>query len=337
MLRSFPLFLFMLFFFCQHVNAQENKQSIASKDDFSFLKNDSLINELRGMLDSLRTQKSFFSVNTSFSNRLFSTNNNVLNAQQSSTGATAFIPSVSYFHKSGLGIGVMGYVRNIDNAVRWYQTAITPSYDKVAKKLMYGISYSYYAKSKLQDPSRVSPFNHDVYGYIQGRTTWLRPSLSIGYGDGNYMDSYIVPRRMPNGMVMNVLDTYKVHIKDLSINTGISHSFVKSSFLLKNDLFSFMPQISIISGIQSTSSESIKSRERFRNEMEDRKRMEQFYRVNQTSGSGFGIRTAAVSANISWFKDAISISTGYFLGYYFQSTSTNKFSNIFNITAGVTL
>lgn len=318
------------------MNAQENNQSIASKDDFSFLKNDSLINELRGMLDSLRTQKSFFSVNTSFSNRLFSTNNNVLNAQQSSTGATAFIPSVSYFHKSGLGIGVMGYVRNIDNAVRWYQTAITPSYDKVAKKLMYGISYSYYAKSKLQDPSRVSPFNHDVYGYIQGRTTWLRPSLSVGYGDGNYMDSYIVPRRMPNGMVMNVLDTYKVHIKDFSINTGISHSFVKSSFLLKNDLFSFMPQISIISGIQSTTSESLKSRERFRNEMEDRKRMEQFYRVSQTSGSGFGIRTAAVSANISWFKDAISISTGYFLGYYFQSTSTNKFSNIFNLTAGVT-
>lgn len=105
---------------------------------------------------------------------------------------------------------------------------------------------------------------------------------------------------------------------------------------MKNDLFSFMPQISIISGIQSTSSESIKLRERFRNEVEDRKRMEQFYRVNQSAGSGFGIRTAAVSANISWFKDAISISTGYFLGYYFQSTSTNKFSNIFNITAGVT-
>ena len=336
MLRSFPLLLFMLFFVFQHVNAQENNQSLATKDDFSFLKNDSLINELRGMLDSMRTQKSFFSVTTSFSNRLFSTNNNVLNAQQSSTGATAFIPSVSYFHKSGLGIGVMGYVRGINNTVRWYQTAITPSFDKVAKNLMYGISYSYYIKSQVQDPSRISPFNHDVYGYIQGRTTWLRPSLSIGYGDGNYMDSYVVPRRLPNGMIMNVQDTYKVHIRDLSINTGISHSFVKSSFLMKNDLFSFIPQISIVSGIQSTTSESIRSRERYRNELEDRKRMEQFYRVNQTSGSGFGIRTAAVSANISWFKDAISISTGYFLGYYFQSTSTNKFSNIFNITAGVT-
>jgi len=119
MLRSFPLFLFMIFLSFQQVNSQEKNQLLSSKDDFSFLKNDSLINELRGMLDSLCTQKSFFSVTTSFSNRLFSTNNNVLNAQQSSTGATAFIPSVAYFHKSGLGISIMGYVRNINNTVRW--------------------------------------------------------------------------------------------------------------------------------------------------------------------------------------------------------------------------
>jgi hypothetical protein len=336
MLRSFLFFYILTLSSFIKIYAQENNQSLTTKDEFSFLKNDSLINELRGMLDSLRTQKSFFSVTTSFSNRLFSTNNNVLNAQQSSTGATAFIPSVSYFHKSGFGIGIMGYVRSINNAVRWYQTAITPSYDKVAKNMMYGISYSYYAKSKVQDPARISPFNHDFYGYVQGRKTWLRPSLSVGYGDGNYTDSYIVPRRLPNGMVMNVSDTYKVHIKDFSMNVGLSHSFVMSSSIVKNDMLSFIPQISLITGIQSTSSESLKSRERYRNEMEDRKRMELFYRVNQSSGGGFGLRTAAVSANLSWFKDAISISTGYFLGYYFQSTSTNKFSNIFNLTAGVT-
>ena len=337
MLRFFIFMYFLIFCSFETIQAQENSnQAMTTKDEFSFLKNDSLINELRGMLDSLRTQKSFFSVATSFSNRLFSTNNNVLNAQQSSTGATAFIPSVSYFHKSGFGIGIMGYVRNINGSVRWYQTAITPSFDKVAKNLMYGISYSYYAKSKVQDPSRVSPFNHDLYGYVQGRKTWLRPSLSVGYGDGSYTDSYVVPRRLPNGMMMNTSDTYKVHMKDLSINMGVSHSFVKSSLILKNDLFSFIPQISLITGVQTTSSQSINSRVRFKNEMEDRKRMEQFYRVNQTSGSGFGLRTAAVSANLSWFKDAVSISTGYFLGYYFQSTSTNKFSNIFNVTAGVT-
>lgn len=338
MLRSkISILLTACFLFTVKPFAQERlSDSTAVVNDLSMMKNDSLIAELRNMLDSLKTPKSFFSVTTSFSNRLFSTNNNVLNAQQSTTSATAFMPSVAYFHKSGLGFSTMGYVRNIGNSIRWYQTAFTPSYDQISKNIMYGISYSYYMKGKVQDTSRISPFNHDVYAYVQGRKTWLRPSLSIGYGDGNYSDSYVVPRRMPNGMVKYVLDSYKVHIRDLSISLGVSHSFTKSSLFLKNDMFSFIPQISLISGIQSTITQSATTNERLRNELEDRKRMEVFYRVSQNTGSGFGFRTAAVSANISWFKDALSISAGYFLGYYFQSSSSNKVSNIFNISAGVT-
>ena len=338
MLRpKISILLTACFLFTVKPFAQERvSDSTAVVNDLSMMKNDSLIAELRNMLDSLKTPKSFFSVTTSFSNRLFSTNNNVLNAQQSTTSATAFMPSVAYFHKSGLGFSTMGYVRNIGNSIRWYQTAFTPSYDKISKNIMYGISYSYYMKGKVQDTSRISPFNHDVYAYVQGRKTWLRPSLSIGYGDGNYSDSYVVPRRMPNGMVKYVLDSYKVHIRDLSISMGVSHSFTKSSLFLKDDMFSFIPQISLISGIQSTITESATTNERLRNQLEDRKRMEAFYRVSQNTLSGFGFRTAAVSANISWFKDALSISAGYFLGYYFQSFSSNKVSNIFNISAGVT-
>lgn len=337
MLRNISLFL-VIFISISHFSFGQEKATdlLTAKDDLSLLKNDSLINELRIMLDSLRKPKSFFSVSTSFSNRLFSANNNVFNAQQSSTGATAFIPSISYVHKSGLGFSTMGYVRNINNNVRWYQTAFTPSYDKLSKSIMYGVSYSYYLKGNLKDTGRISPFTHDIYAYVQGRKTWLRPSLSIGYGDGNYTDTYVVPRRLPNGNFQYILDRYNVHIRDLSISMGVSHSFSGSSILIKNDMLSFIPQISLISGMQSTNSESTTTRERFRNEAEDRKRIESFYRMMQNTGSGFGFRTAAVSANLSWFKDAFSISTGYFLGYYFQSTTTNKFSNIFNITAGVT-
>ncbi|MEY2595571.1 MAG: hypothetical protein RI965_843 [Bacteroidota bacterium] len=337
MLRNLTLLLILYFGTSLFSIGQEKStELISAKDDMSLLKNDSLINELRIMLDSMRKPKSFLSVSTSFSNRLFSANNNVFNAQQSSTGATALIPSVSYVHKSGFGFSAMGYIRNINNSVRWYQTALTPSYDKLSKSIMYGVSYSYYLKGNLKDSGRVSPFTHDIYAYIQGRKTWLRPSLSIGYGDGNYVDTYVVPRRMPNGNFQYILDKYNVHIRDLSISMGVSHSFSASSVLFKNDMLSFIPQISIVSGMQSTKTESTTTRERFRNEAEDRKRIESFYRMMQNTGSGFGIRTAAVSANISWFKNALSISTGYFLGYYFQSTSSNKFSNIFNITAGVT-
>ena len=336
MLRNLLLLIFISCASTYAFGQEKSTATIVAKDDLSLLKNDSLINDLRILLDSLRKPKSFLSVSTSFSNRLFSANNNVFNAQQSSTGATAFIPSVSYVHKSGFGFSAMGYVRNISNNVRWYQTALTPSYDKLSKSVMYGVSYSYYLKGNMKDSGRVSPFTHDVYAYVQGRKTWVRPSLSIGYGDGSYTDTYVVPRRMPNGNFQYILDRYNVHIRDLSISMGVSHSFSASSVLLKNDMLSFIPQISLISGMQSTKTESTTTRERFRNEAEDRKRIESFYRMMQNTGSGFGIRTAALSANLSWFKNAFSISTGYFLGYYFQSSSSNKISNIFNITAGVT-
>jgi hypothetical protein len=338
MLRFFFIGFFAFASMISKTSFAQEKQldTTRIKEELALFKNDSLINDLRGMLDSLRSPKSFFSISTSFSNRLFSANNNVFNAQQSTTGATAFIPSVAYVHKSGIGFSSMAYIRNFNNAVSWYQTALTPSYDKVSPSVLYGISYSYYLKGKLKDTGRISPFDHDVYAYVQGRKTWLRPSISVGYGDGNYTDTYMVQRRMRNGMVQTFSDTYKVHIRDLSISTGVSHSFTKSSVLVKNDMFSFVPQISIVTGMQSTSSQSTTSSERFRNEQEDQKRIQEFYRMAQNTGSGFGIRTAAFSANLSWFKNAFSLSTGYFLGYYFKSTATNKFSNIFNITAGVT-
>ena len=306
------------------------------KDDISLMKNDSLINELRIMLDSLRSPKSFFSVSTSLSNRLFSTNNNAFNSQQSNTGVTAFIPTISYVHKTGFGLSTTGYVRSINNAISWYQTAFTPSYDKISKSMMYGVSYSYYLKGNQTDTGKISPFNHDIYAYVQGRTTWLRPSLSLGYGDGNYSDTYVVPRRMPNGIVQYMYDKYNVHIRDFSVNMGVSHSFSTSSLIVKNDMLTFIPQLSLISGFQSYKTESTTTRQTFRNGQEDRERILQHYRISQNSGTGFGIRTAALSGNLSWFKNAFSLSAGYFLGYYFKSTSGSKFSNIFNITAGVT-
>ena len=338
MLRLSSILLLIAFLCSSAVSFGQEKvsDSAALVSELNLMKNDSLIAELKGMLDSLNTPKSFFSVSTSFSNRLFSANNNVFNAQQSSTGATAFIPSISYVHKSGFGFSTMAYIRSINNNVRWYQTALTPSFDKITKSVMYGISYSYYLKGNYKDSGRVSPFTHDVYAYVQGRRTWLRPSLSFGYGDGNYVDTYVVPRRLPNGNVQYILDKYNVHIRDLSLSLGVSHTFSASSVLLKHDMLSFIPQISLISGMQATNTESLTTRERFRNEAEDRKQIESFYRMMQNAGSNFGIRTAALSANLSWFKNAFSVSTGYFLGYYFQTTSTNKFSNIFNITAGVT-
>jgi len=55
-----------------------------------------------------------------------------------------FLPSVSYIHKSGLGFSATGYVRGIDATPSLYQMALSPSYDHIGEKSMFGVSYTYY-------------------------------------------------------------------------------------------------------------------------------------------------------------------------------------------------
>jgi hypothetical protein len=48
------------------------------------------------------------------------------------------------------------------------------------------------------------------------------------------------------------------------------------------------------------------------------------------------LQTAAFATNISWYKEAFSISTGYFFGYYFDTSASSRFSHIFNVSLGFT-
>ena len=212
------------------INAQDKnlKSDTSSIDNLlSDLKNDSLLSELRSMLDSMNKPESFFSVNASISNRLFSNKNNAFNSQQTNTGLTAFSPSISYFNKTGLGFSATSYLRNIDGKFSLYQTALSPSYDMISKKAIFGISYSYYLK---KESASATPYNHEVYGYIQGRKTWLRPSLAGGWAMGNYQDVSVVPVRI-SGDYRWITDTSKVTIKDISIMINFFQNLTNRNIL----------------------------------------------------------------------------------------------------------
>lgn len=318
------------------INAQDKnlKSDTSSIDNLlSDLKNDSLLSELRSMLDSMNKPESFFSVNASISNRLFSNKNNAFNSQQTNTGLTAFSPSISYFNKTGLGFSATSYLRNIDGKFSLYQTALSPSYDMISKKAIFGISYSYYLK---KESASATPYNHEVYGYIQGRKTWLRPSLAGGWAMGNYQDVSVVPVRI-SGDYRWITDTSKVTIKDISIIAGVSHTFTLNNVLSKRDAITFIPQLSVIGGKQSfvTTSKTTYPELRERELRDDRIR--KIYKVSTTSSSSnLTLQTMALSANLSYMKDIFSISAGYFMGYYFNNTIGNEISHIFSVSMGLT-
>jgi hypothetical protein len=317
------------------LNAQDQGlDTLALKAELSSMKNDSLLNELRSMLDSAGRNQSFFSINISASNRLFSTKNNAFNSQQSNAGVIAILPSVSYIHKSGLGFSATGYVRGIDATPSLYQMALSPSYDHIGEKSMFGVSYTYYNK-KEQVSTAVTPYDHEVYAYLQHRKSWLRPSLALGWAEGQYQDVSTIPIRL-NGNYYWIKDTSNVMLNDLSVTASISHSFSFSEVLGKKDMLLIAPQLSLIGGMQSYSTVSRSTVMGTRTREIELERIRKLYNVSSTDISSFTLQTAAFSTNFSWYRKAFSISAGYFFAYYFNSSISNRTAHIFNLSTGLT-
>ncbi len=336
---STRIFIFVFSIFLSSFSfAQSNISNVDSASTFSelsSLKNDSLLVELRSLLDSMNKPVSFFSFYTSVSNRLYSTKNNAFNAQQYSNSGIAVSPSISYYHKTGLGLSATSYMRTIDGQFSLYQTALSPSFDKLNKKIMYGVSYSYYIK-KLSAVS--TPYEHEVYAYVQGRKKWLRPSLAFGWAEGEYKDISVIPIKL-NGNYRWISDTSMVTLNDLSLIAGLSHSFVFDHIFTKKDALTFVPQVNVIGGMQSFGIKStMQIPERPEREIND-DRIRKIYRLRTNANSTtsqVSLQTIALSANLTYIKDAVSFSTGYFLGYYLNNTSGNQLSHIFNVSVGLT-
>ena len=332
---SFFVFSLFISSFSVAQSTARNLDSASTYSDISSFKNDSLLAELRSLLDSMNKPVSFFSFYTSVSNRLYSTKNNAFNAQQYSNSNMAVSPSISYYHKTGLGISATSYLSTVDGKFSLYQTALSPSFDKINKKIMYGVSYSYYIK-KMSAVS--TPYQHEVYAYVQGRKKWLRPSLAFGWAKGEYKDISVIPIKL-NGNYRWISDTSKVTLNDLSLIAGLSHSFVFDHIFTKKDALTFVPQLNVIGGMQSYGIKStMKIPERPEREIDD-DRIRKIYRLRtneNSTTSQVSLQTIALSANLTYIKDAVSFSTGYFLGYYLNNTSGNQLSHIFNVSVGLT-
>ncbi len=329
------LLSFLMVFLSNFLGAQDHGlDTLALKAELSSMKNDSLINELRHMLDSAGRNQSFFSINLSASNRLFSTKNNAFNSQQSNAGVIAIVPSVAYFHKSGFGFSATGYVRGIDATPSLYQMALSPSYDHIGEKAMYGISYTYYNKNE-QVSTAVTPYDHELYAYVQHRKSWLRPALALGWAEGQYQDVSTIPLRV-NGNYVWIKDTSNVMLNDFSVSASISHSFSFSDLLGKDDMLMIAPQLSLIGGMQSYSTISRSTVIGTRTREIELDRIRKLYNVSSTDISSFSLQNAAFSTNISWYRKAFSISAGYFFAYYFNSSISNRTAHIFNLSTGLT-
>jgi len=169
------------------------------------------------------------------------------------TRKLAFTPAVGYYHKNGMGItGTASFVSDQD-AFRFYQLALTPSYDYLDNKnLATGISYTrYFTKDSL--PFYTSPLQNELYAYFTFRKWWFKPMVAASYGWGSRSDfqqreEYITSLQLRRTGFTRVNTTESVN--DFSLITSVRHDFYWLDVFTYNDHIRLTPQLTYTSGSQ---------------------------------------------------------------------------------------
>ena len=128
---------------------QTTLQSLFAGSDSSAVM-DSIMRDFDAFLDSVSQPQSFVNVSAGVGTGFFSFQDNT--SFEFNTKKVAILsPSVSYFHKSGLGISFTTYIMNENRRLRSYQYAVSPSFDYVTNKnFSAGMAFTkYYTRKNL--------------------------------------------------------------------------------------------------------------------------------------------------------------------------------------------
>jgi hypothetical protein len=230
----------------------------------SVMNNDTLLKDLSAFIDSAQGAKTLFAVELGVGNGFFVSRN--------ATAATGYVtqpffsPTVTYLHKSGLGISASAYATQNQGRLMVYQGAITPSFGINRKSWSAGISYSRYI-SKDSVSFGLDPLRNDTYIYGIFRKFWLEPGVAFDYSFDSYkQDQYPVlndlSRNIPdnsgepdnpgnsaipgNAVPGNPAYDYKVHAHTMSAIATLQHDFEWFSLFTKNDHIAFTPTVNLL-------------------------------------------------------------------------------------------
>ncbi len=300
---------------------------------------DSLMKDFEKMVDELVAPKSFFAAGLGLGNRSFSVRNNSLNTQEATTSQLSVTPYAGYYHKSGLGLTVMGYATGFpDKTVGMYQYAITPSYDYTSRRVAAGISYTRYFGKDTALLS-TSPYDNDAYAYVSLIRKKWRFGLAAGYATGNFSDKlhYEDSIHRLNAVLQrfewvhyDVTINSKNKIRDFSLSLNVRRDFQWYNVLTKEDNITF----SIVSYLVGGSSHMHTTVNSNINLNFSKITLDRFRRsYKNDNGNQFQLQSAALSFSLYYAIGKFSINPIWFMDYYFPDAS-KKYSQVFSLAAG---
>src|SRR5688572_2754073 len=103
---------------------------------------DELFRDFDAFMDSILSPHSYFLTSLSIGNGYYNfedKSSNVIRTEKKLN----YLPTLAYYHKSGLGLSATGYIVNDEKGLNFYQFAFTPAYDYLKNKnFATGISFT---------------------------------------------------------------------------------------------------------------------------------------------------------------------------------------------------
>ncbi len=276
--------------------------------------------------------KSTFKVGTGIGNKIFSTHNNSLNAQQTDK-ALVFTPFLGYYHKSGLSLTATGYVLNSNGNSGFLQYAINPAYDYYDDKISSTVSYSHYFVTSDYNTA-LTPIQNDFYASMNSKKGWLQPGFQIGYAAGTYKEITPVDTTVRVAGVnthYKFVDTSSIKQSSFTLTGTLQHTFNFDKLFGQNDQFSLTPQFLLNMGsgkytVQHSSSGNYSF-------LVKRKRAVRKFNNSSQQSSNSRFKPESLGLNIEggYMIGKFEIDPDIYLDYYMPATVSKKLTSVFTI------
>lgn len=220
--------------------------------DTDIINYDDLFRDLDLFLDSLLMPRSYFMGSLSLSKGFFNYSNKTTELP-TTTQKFTYLPTIGYYHKSGMGITAVGFIVNDESNLNLYQVSISPAFDYLKNRsFATGISFTrYFTRDSL--PFYTSPLQNDISAYFTYRKWWIRPTVSVGYGWGSRSDYNKREREIQLLRLRRTGYTFvnsTESVNDFTVSTSVRHDFYWLDVFGHKDHFRFTPQLSFTMGTQ---------------------------------------------------------------------------------------
>ncbi len=319
------LFTFAIIVSKSYAQDQPEK-SLSEKDSIE------LENQLKNLLGADEKPVSYFYASVGLGNRLYSSKNNSLNANQGAASTAVYSPSISYFNKTGVGITAGANLLNDSKQIGVNQYSISPSFDLLGNEnISLGISFThYFVKDKYSTYS--SSVQNDLFASVGYKKSWLKPSFALGFSTGAYgevknKDTLI------NGRNVHFYDTLDYKTNSFYTIFSVGHDFLWNSVFDKSDGLILSPSLMVNAGSGSytvthlTNASSMGGADIFRTQSKKR-------RQPRTQTSNFNVQSIGLNLNLNYSIGNFNIEPQYYLDYYIGSNVTDKTTSIFMLRLG---